>query len=170
MNFVTFLPWMMSGVLVPIFSELHAANRRAEFAKLLRYNLALNGLVALGLVVSLALLAPRILALYGPGFSAGALIFELALVVAFFNAFNGLLSRAMQAAGKAWTDLSSNAVWAVVALTASWWLVRPYRGVGLAAAHALAALAWVVWQWILVRRLLLGRGLGSGRSNQGSSS
>jgi O-antigen/teichoic acid export membrane protein len=155
MNFVTFLPWMMGGVLVPIFSELYAAKRRTEFVRLLRYNLLLNAGVALALAIPLGVFAHRILRLYGEGFSEGVLIFDLAMMAAFFNAFNGLFSRAMQAAGKAWMDLSSNAVWAGVALGASWLLIGRYHGAGFAAAHALAALAWGLWQWVLVNRVLM---------------
>jgi O-antigen/teichoic acid export membrane protein len=158
LNFVTFLPWMMSGVLIPIFSNLYSAGRRDEFRRVLSYNLLLNGGVALALALPLVLLARWILGFYGPAFQGGVLIFYWSMVIAVFNAFNGLLSRAMQSAGRAWIDMFSSTVWAVVVLIISWLLVERYKGAGFVAAQAGAALAWAFWQWVFLQRMLLRAG------------
>jgi O-antigen/teichoic acid export membrane protein len=69
-------------------------------------------------------------------------------------AFNNLLSRAMQSAGKAWIDLASNGLWALVVAAGSWPLIHYYKGLGLVTVHTFAAVGLLIWQWFVVRRLL----------------
>lgn len=166
LNLVTMLPWMMSGVLVPIFASLYSSGRREEFTRLLKYNLLLNGGVALAIALPLMLFAPRILGFYGSEFSDGILIFNLTMAIAIFNAFNGLLSRAMQASGRAWIDMASSIVWAAAMLLSSWLLVDRYKGAGLVAAQALAGSVWAGWQCVLVRNLLFEKGRANPESVQ----
>src|SRR5208283_791091 len=127
-NLVNFLPVTMGGVLVPIFASLYAAHRRAEFMKLLGHNLLLNVAVALAVASPLMLLAPLILEFYGHGFREGNSIFVLAMIAGVFMAINSLFSRAMQSAGKAWIDLASNGLWALVIFAGSWPLIHLYKG------------------------------------------
>lgn len=154
MNLVNFLPWTMGGVLVPIFANLYATHRREAFLKLLRRNLLLNACGALLTAIPLVLLASRILSWYGPGFSEGISIFMLTMACGVFITLNNLLSRAMQSAGRAWIDFASNGLWAVVVVAGSWPLVHIYKGFGLVLAHTLAAIALVLWQWLIIRILL----------------
>jgi O-antigen/teichoic acid export membrane protein len=155
MNLVNFLPYTMGGVLVPIFANLYATHRRAEFMNLLRQNLLLNAGVALAVAVPLMLLAPVILGFYGPGFGEGLPIFILTMIAGVFIAINNLFSRAMQSAGKAWIDLASNGLWGLVIVAASRPLVHHSKGFGLVAAHTLAAFALILWQWVVLRRFLM---------------
>ena len=153
-NLVNFLPWTMGSVLVPIFANLYATGRHAEFRQLLRQNLLLNAAVALSLALPLMLFASMILGFYGPGFGDGVPIFILTMILGTFTALNNLFSRAMQSAGKAWVDLTSNGLWALVIVAGSWPLVHHYQGLGLVAVHTLAALALIIWQWAIIRRFL----------------
>jgi O-antigen/teichoic acid export membrane protein len=154
MNLVNFLPWTMGGVLVPIFANLYASNRRADFMKLLRNNFILNAGVGLAVAVPLMLFAPIILGFYGPGFEEGTSIFIVTMICGLFVTLNNLFSRAMQSAGKAWIDLTSTGLWALVVAAGSWPLVHFYKGLGLVMAHTVAAVALLIWQWLFVRRLL----------------
>jgi len=156
MNLVNFLPFTMGGVLVPIFANLYATHRRADFMKLLQQNLLLNAGVALAVALPLMLCAPIILGFYGHGFREGTSIFILTMTCGMFVAINNLFSRAMQSAGRAWIDLASNGLWAMVVVTTSWPLVHYYKGLGQVATHTLAAIALVIWQWMFIRRLLRG--------------
>jgi O-antigen/teichoic acid export membrane protein len=158
MNLLTFVPYMMGGVLVPIFANLYATGRQHEFKRLLRYNLALNAGLSAAIALPIMLGAPVILGFYGPGFREGVAIFWVSMIAGVFIAVNNLLSRAMQSAGRAWTDLTSNALWAASVLAGSCLLVHAHKGLGLVIAHGTAALALAIWQWFLVRRLLLKAG------------
>jgi O-antigen/teichoic acid export membrane protein len=155
MNLMNFVPYMMGGVLVPIFANLHATGRQHEFKRLVRYNIALNAGLSAAIALPLVLCAPLILGFYGPSFRDGVSIFWITMLAGVFISVNNLLSRSMQSAGRAWTDLTSNFMWAASVLVASWFLVHSYKGLGLVVAHTLAALALMAWQWFLVRRLLM---------------
>jgi O-antigen/teichoic acid export membrane protein len=154
MNLVNFLPWTMGGVLVPIFANLYAAGRRDEFMKLLRHNLLLNAGVALAVALPLMVCSSWILECYGPGFGDGAPIFIVTMICGVLIAINNLFSRTMQSAGRAWIDLTSNGLWALVVVGGSWPLVHHYKGLGLVSTHTIAAAALVIWQWLVVRKLL----------------
>jgi O-antigen/teichoic acid export membrane protein len=154
-NLVTFLPWMMGGVLVPIFSNLYASKRSSEFVKLLRHTLLLNGVVSLAVIVPLATLSNRILQFYGPAFRDGRAIFLAGIAGSLFIGLNSLMSRSMQSANRAWLDLASNGIWAIAVIVGSWTLVWRYQGMGLVVAHGVAALVLGVWQCFTVKKLLL---------------
>jgi O-antigen/teichoic acid export membrane protein len=98
--------------------------------------------------------APVILGFYGRGFREGISIFILTMFAGVFIAINNLFSRAMQSAGKAWIELASNGLFAVVVVAASWPLIHAYKGLGNVGANTLAAMALLVWQWLIVRRIL----------------
>jgi O-antigen/teichoic acid export membrane protein len=76
------------------------------------------------------------------------------MICGLFVTLNNLFSRAMQSAGKAWIDLTSTGLWALVVAAGSWPLVHFYKGLGLVMAHTVAAVALLIWQWLFVRRLL----------------
>ncbi len=75
MNLMTFVPYMMGSVLVPIFANLYAAGRQQEFKRLLRYNLTLNAGLSAAMALPLMVCAPIILGFYGPGFRDGVPVF-----------------------------------------------------------------------------------------------
>jgi O-antigen/teichoic acid export membrane protein len=155
MNLVNFLPLTIGGVLVPIFANLHATGARHEFMKLLRRNLVLNAAVAVAVALPLVLLASLIMGFYGHGFQTrnGNQIFLLTMLCGVVVSINTLLSRAMQSAGRAWIDLSSNGIWAGIVVLGSCWLIPACKGSGAVAAHVIAAIALVFWQWFVVRRM-----------------
>jgi len=153
-NLVTFLPWMLGGVLVPMFASLYARKRYSEMKKLLGYNLLFNAGVSLALIVPLAIFSKQILALYGPSFCEGSLLFVIAVATALFGGLNSLLSRSLQSANKAWVDLASNAIWALAVLAGGCLLIPNHKGTGLVIAQGIAALVLGVWQAIVVHRLL----------------
>jgi O-antigen/teichoic acid export membrane protein len=160
-NILIFLPLTMTSVLVPMFSNLYHAGNRAEFEKLLRRNMVINVGVCLVLSAPLAFFAPVIMDWYGPGFRRGVPVFLLTLSGTAVTAAANLFSRAMQASGRAWVEMSFNALWAAVLILGCLLLVPFYKAVGMASAHVLAAFVLAVWQWRLVRRLFAKSQIGS---------
>jgi O-antigen/teichoic acid export membrane protein len=153
-NLLLFLPMTMTTVLVPMFSSLYCAGNRPAFEKLLRRNMVINVGVCLALSAPLALLATIILNWYGPGFRSGVPVFLITLAGTALATATNLFSRAMQATGRAWLEMTFSALWALVLICACLLLVPAYKAVGLASAHIIAAAALALWQWRLVRRLL----------------
>ncbi len=152
-NFLSFLPMMMTSVMVPMLSSLYHAGQGARFNQLLRRNLVINVGVCVALALPLVFLAPIILDWYGPGFRSGELVFVLSLSGTAVVAANNLLSRAMQASGRAWLEFTFSGLWVGVLVTGCFILVPEYKAVGLAVSHILAALLLLFWQWLMVRKL-----------------
>ncbi len=152
-NFLIFLPMTMTSVLVPMFSSLYHAGQRDEFDKLLRRNMAINVGLCLALSGPLVFFAATILDWYGPGFRRGVPVFLLILAGTAVTAASNLFSRAMQATGRAWIEMTFAALWAAVLILACVLLIPIYKAFGIACAQVIAGLVLAVWQWQLVRRL-----------------
>ena len=152
-NFLSFLPLMMTSVLVPMLANLYREGKSEEIKGLLRRNLFINVGVCLALVMPLILLAPLILGWYGPEFKRGQAAFVLSLFGTAIVAANNLLSRAMLASGRAWLDLGFSGLWVVVLVTGCIVLIPRYKAAGLALSHILAAVVLLFWQWFLVRKI-----------------
>ncbi len=152
-NLLSFLPLTLISVLVPMFATLYHAGERAEFHQLLRRQLLLNVCLCLLLATPLALLSPLILDCYGPGFRRGILVFIITVSGTDPVAATNLMSRAMQACGRAWMDLALCSLWAAVILSACFFLVPAYKALGLAIAHVLGAAVLALCQGILMRNV-----------------
>lgn len=152
-NFLTFLPLMMTSVLVPIFANLYHAGQVEPMKKMLRRNLVINVGICVLLSVPLAVFAPMILSWFGPGFTRGVPVLWLTLGTTVLSAAVNLISRAMQATGQAWLECVCSGVWAGCLIAGCILLVPPYKAAGLAAAHVLAMLVLIIVQWSLFRRL-----------------
>jgi O-antigen/teichoic acid export membrane protein len=166
-NFLIFLPLTMTSVLVPIFSSLYHAGNRAEFRKLLRRNLAIVACICVVLSAPLALLARVIMGCYGPGFEQGVPVFLLTLCATTVMAATSLFSRALQAAGRAWVEMTLTALWSIVLILGSLLLVPHHKAIGLAWANVLAVFVLAAWQWRLVRRLFASPAGGGQNSSSG---
>ncbi len=152
-NFLIFLPMTMTTVLLPIFANLYRTGNRAELMSLLRRNLLINAGVSLALALPVALLGATILGWYGPGFQNGIVVFVLAMLGTAVVGPSNLLSRAMQATGRAWLEFSFSALWAILLVSLCVALIPAHKALGLTIAHICAAAALAVWQWLIIRRL-----------------
>jgi O-antigen/teichoic acid export membrane protein len=156
-NTLIFLPSIMGGVLTPMLSNLYTDGKKSEFAKLLAHNVWINAAIGLALAVPVCVLSPWILRAYGPGFINGMPVFVLSALMTSLVAVNNLLSRSMQASGRAWMDFSFNALWALVLVIGCVLMIPTHKAMGIAVSHAMAACALAIWQWLLIRRFVLGR-------------
>jgi O-antigen/teichoic acid export membrane protein len=158
-NFLIFVPMTLTSVLAPLFANLYQLGQRAEFEKLLRRNMAINVGICLALCLPLVFFAPSVLDWYGPGFRRGVPVFLLTLSTIAMTAATTLFSRAMQATGRAWIEMTFTAIWALVLIVGCFLLIPAYKAVGFASAQVLAAIVLALWQWQLVRRLFANREL-----------
>lgn len=152
-NFLSFLPMMMTSVLIPMLSNLWRAGRKHEFNKLVRRNLFISAAASMALGLPLAFIAPKILRWYGTEFIRGVPVFLWAIAGTLIVAANNLFSRVMQSRGQAWKELSFSLLWALVLVAACWFLIPHYRAVGVTIAHFLAAVALGFWQWHMISRM-----------------
>lgn len=154
-NFVGFLPLMLGSVLVPMLANLQAAGRGHDFVKLVKRQLIISAGLCLGLGMPLILFSSTLMRCYGRDFVDGAPVLVLTLLTTALAAVNNLLSRSMQAAGRAWLDLGFSAIWAAALVVASMLLIPRHGAMGVAIAQAFAAGILGAWQWQVLRRVLV---------------
>ena len=152
-NFLSFLPMMVTSVLIPMLSNLWRAGRKHEFNKLVRRNLFISAGASMAFGLPLAFMAPQILRWYGTEFVRGVPVFLWAIAGTFIVAANNLFSRVMQSRGQAWTEFSFSLLWALVLVAGCWFLIPHYRAVGVTIAHFFAAVALGSWQWHTISRM-----------------
>jgi O-antigen/teichoic acid export membrane protein len=152
-NALIFLPMTVAGVLVPVMASANRSANHAELPRFLRRNLLLVVALSLAMSAPVALLAPVILSWYGSGFQAGVAVFVLASLGTCLVAPTNLFSRALQAAGRPWLELTFSVVWAFLLVASCWLLVPRLQAVGLQMAHLLSAAVLGLWQWWVVRGL-----------------
>lgn len=152
-NFLTFLPLMMTSVLVPIFANLYHTGQAAEMRKMLRRNLAINLGVCLLLSAPLAVFASTVMSWYGKGFDRGVPVLWLTLCTTVLSAVSNLISRAMQATGQAWLECVGSGIWAVSLISGCFLLVPSYKAIGLATAHIAAVLLVTILQCVIFRQV-----------------
>ncbi|MDX1951869.1 MAG: oligosaccharide flippase family protein [Verrucomicrobiota bacterium] len=152
-NLLSFLPLVLTSVLLPMLSNLYREGKLPEMTRLLRRNLFLMVGACLLMALPLILLSNVVLGWYGAGFQNGTLVFVLSLAGTAIVAANNLLSRAVQAAGRAWLEFSFSAVWAVALVLSCMALIPSTKATGLAIGHIVAAALLAIWQWMTVRKL-----------------
>lgn len=141
-------------ILIPLMSEAHdqgdRARLQAHLARVVRWVLVL-GVFWLGL---LALFPRPLLALFGEGFAAGAVVVVLLCVAQLLNAATGLLDMAMLVSGRPRINLQNATLVLVFQTALNLWLVPRYGivGAGVAALGTYALVSVVRMaqtSWIL---------------------
>ncbi len=129
---VTYLPSALGQPALAMLSrELHIGRR---FRQIYRQTLVLaTGIAVLtGLVVLLG--APWILAIYHPEFRSHWVSLALLIVSGVIQVPGWIASLALFSAGRVWTGLWLQGLWAAATLGSSWWLVPRLGVMGLALA------------------------------------
>jgi O-antigen/teichoic acid export membrane protein len=148
---ILFVPGLVGYVALPLLSALLHEADPGKYRRLLHTNLLLGGGAALAVAVPVALLAPRIMNLYGPHFAEGALVLRLAALTSVLMAANSVVGSAIASSGKMWLGFTFNLLWAAAATLAAHFLVSADLGaVGLAGAFLAAYCLHTVWQYAFV--------------------
>jgi O-antigen/teichoic acid export membrane protein len=150
-NAICFVPGVITQFALPLLSNLNGEGDLRRYAKTLRLNLSLTGIVAGLVAIPVALAAPYIMRLYGPSFQRGQTVLILLAVTGVVGCINGVIGTAILSAGSVWLDLCLTSMWAAVLLTSAHGFIPTHLAVGLAAAMLTATAAHAVWQTIYVR-------------------
>ncbi|MBE0656180.1 MAG: oligosaccharide flippase family protein [Bryobacteraceae bacterium] len=151
---IAFIPGVLSQFALPLLSNLNGEGDVSRYGRTLRWNLILTAVAASGIAVPVMLGAPMIMRLYGANFQQGWLVLVVSAATAVITCVNGVVGTSILSGGSVWTGLGFNAMWAVVLLASSYYLVPTNLAFGLAAAMLLAYMAHTVWQTIYLRRRL----------------
>ena len=132
-----FVPGVLTQVLLPIYAERMARDRKPEARRLAgRSSVAVLLGMAL-LVIPMMLLSQLIASLYGPEFDRGAAVFAALFVTAAIAAPYGALDNYLVAEERMWIRFHINLLWAIVLVAGAALLIeRGAIGVALATLTA----------------------------------
>jgi len=150
---ILLVPGTLSTVALPILSSLSGNSDRAEYRRALKYNLLLNGGIALALAIPIALLSPLIMRAYGKDFQSGGSVLVALALAAVLASVNSVVGQALASKGRMWLAAFCNLLWAVALLVTAYWAMSiAWGAVGLALAEVAAYLLLCAWQsWLAVR-------------------
>ena len=134
---LTWLPYMLGGVILPLLSERLGVSDKARSVKLLKASVALNLVIASPIVLAGCLLSPHIMAAYGSGFGREWPTLAAMLFAAGVLAVQIPVGEILAAAGRMWVGLLLNLGWSLVLVFTAWSLLA-WGAFGLAVAQLAA--------------------------------
>jgi len=144
-----FLPGALGAVALPMLAELHGANERGKYSKALRYNVLLNGGIALAVFLVIAIMSKFIMRSYGASFETGYSVLILLGISAILIAVGNVTGNAIASAGNMWVGFMFNAMWGVAYIGFASLLAPQQGAFGLAvsnlAAYSMLSLGLVVY-------------------------
>ena len=133
---VTFLPNMVTIVLMPAFSRQLGGEQWESAGRLLRQSVLVIVAATAVAAVVIGLLSPWIMKLYGDEFAAGWLVLALLMVAATVFAPQGPAQNFLAARGWMWTQVWINALSGLVLMGLAFFTAS-YGAIGFALAHLL---------------------------------
>ena len=149
---ILFLPSLLGGVTLPMLASLRSEAASQRYHSLLWTNIKLSVLASFAVAAPVALLAPWIMASYGPGFGEGTWVLITLCTTSVAFAPYWIVGQSLVSRGHMWTMFSFNLGWAVTLLTSAW-LMRGHGATGLALAYLLADVARLTAALIYANRM-----------------
>lgn len=152
---ILFIPSALAQIVLPMLSNLNAANQRSDYLFVLKCNTLINGGVALFIAFIVMICAHMIIKLYGPGFESGISVLTYLSLSAVFMSLNSAVGQIIASRGNMWYGFLFNALWAVALIvSALWFFHHGYGAIGLAAASLFAYILHTIWQGIYIYKFL----------------
>lgn len=141
----------VSSVAIPAISRHVQAENYTAIRGMQRKTLAFNGGFAILAAVAMIALAPLILALYGPAFADGVLVFSLVVVSAIPQVIAGVYLQHLVAKGQMWRQFHFHLVLVVPMAIGFITTIPKFLGTGFAVTNLLAWSLFAAWLAIGVR-------------------
>jgi O-antigen/teichoic acid export membrane protein len=151
---VIFLPKKMISVALPMMSAETAANSDSRYKFVFELTHGLSILIAIPLVTFLQFSSNSIAFLYGADFAEAKYVLTGAFLAAGISAFGSGVGPAVQANGKMWFGLFTNAIWSVIFLLFVWLLAPELGAKALVYGMALAYLVSLLYSIFYMRKNL----------------
>ncbi len=131
---VLFIPGTLSGIVLPLLSNLKGASDTRSFLKILRLNILLNGGFTAVVAIVISIFSSVIMTSFGEGFSSSQLVLILLVWSGVFYAVTIVIGQSIASGGNMWIGFILNSVWALVYLGVTWWF-REFGAKGIALAN-----------------------------------
>jgi O-antigen/teichoic acid export membrane protein len=146
-NALLWLPFMVNGVTLPLFSERLGAEDKVNTLKLLKVNCGINAAIILPIMAIGCLLSPYIMMTYGKGFGSAWPTLIAVLLTAGVLSVELPVGELIAASSRMWLGFFSNVVWGVVYLGTTPILLK-WGSLGFASARLLAYTAHAIFSFI----------------------
>lgn len=158
-NAIVLVATSAGAVVFPLFSHLHDSGRSRSFARAFWASLALTAVASLLAAGGLSALAPHLMSAYGAEFEGATRVLVVLVLAGAVSAPLTIVNHALAGAGRTWTTLGLNVLWATAIVSVTWAL-RARGAVGLSLAH-LGAYALHLGAALLCARAVVRRGAGA---------
>jgi EPS I polysaccharide export inner membrane protein EpsE len=143
-NALMWLPYIVSGVTLPVLAERLGAGDKANTIKLLKMTFRITAVFVLPVMAIGCLFSPYIMRSYGKGFAGGWPTLIVVLITAAVLSLELIVGELIAAAGHMWLGLFSNIGWGIVFLGTTPLLLK-WGAFGLASSRLLAYLAHAIF-------------------------
>jgi O-antigen/teichoic acid export membrane protein len=148
---ILYLPGILSGMVLPILSNLLGEKKKKQFNKMLVVNSFMLTGFALVVAVPVAIFSSTIMSSYGEGFSEGGSLLVVVTVYSVFWAANIVIGHVLWTTGASMMAMVLGAVRALILLCAFSFLV-PKTAYGMALAYAITYALQTVYQGVIAIR------------------
>jgi O-antigen/teichoic acid export membrane protein len=135
---VTFLPYLLGQVLLPILASYSVAKDRDGLNRALVLATCVNLIIMVPIVAIGCVLSRYIMGFYGPGFVEGWPVLAITLLSGLVLMAQAPITDRLVATSKMWAYFLAHFIWAVVFVLGSYLLVPAHGSAGLALARLLA--------------------------------
>jgi O-antigen/teichoic acid export membrane protein len=151
---ILFIPAALSGMLVPVLSNLLAKGSQEQYLKTIKINIWINTLITVFTSVALCLLTSVILKGYGVEFTDKN-TFRILILSTIPNAMASVIGNTIASKGKMWTGFVLNFLWSIWLIAFSILFVKKmqYGATGLALAFLIAYILHAIVSYIYIRSL-----------------
>ena len=150
---VSYVSTIVMGSSLPVLSQLYSEGRKRQFKKALFSQFLFNTTLTIVLAAVIALLAGRVVGLYGSDFEDAANVLQLMMLTSCVMVAAQVAGMVNKSTGTLWYGVSLNMIWAIVVILSSYWLVS--RGaMGLTVAQLIAYATHLISTMVYISYLL----------------
>ena len=148
---IMFIPLTLSGIIIPILSNILSEGNMGQFQKTVRINILINTLITVAAVLFVALLSSLILKSYGAAFTDNR-TFLVLIASTIPNAVAAVLGQVIASKGKMWIGFLLNFIWAIwiVLFSVIFITKMNYGALGLALAVLCAYILHVIFSYAYI--------------------
>jgi O-antigen/teichoic acid export membrane protein len=157
---ILLLPSLLGSVTLPMLANLRGEAASSRYHQLLWSNIRLSILASVLVATPVALLAPRIMAHFGPEFAEGTWVLIILCTTSIAFAAYWMVGQSLVSRGHVWTMFLFNLAWAAT-LLASEWMLRGQGAAGLAVAYLTADVGRLTLALIYANRMRIADGSAS---------
>lgn len=149
---ILFIPTMISQIALPILTNISKEYTREKYHRVVKYNLAINGVSALLVALPIIFMSEYIMSSYGSGFVDGQMTLILLAAASVFMSLNNVIGQVIASKGEMWVGFILNLIWALTIVALSYvFICKSASATSIAMACLLSYILHSIWQYLYVK-------------------